>query len=92
MINDKIKELTDKLTRLAIETKETTEELQRTIRESHSEIVAGDRVQCIKGNHEGIKGTVTRTTKAFAHIKADEYPKTFRYSSTKKKKSSLRKL
>ena len=95
MINDKIKELTEKLARLATETKETTEELQRAIRESRLEIVAGDRVQCIvKGNHEGLKGTVIRTTKVFVHIKVDGYvyPKTFKESSIKKRKSSLQKL
>ena len=84
MINDKIKELTEKFARLATETKETTEELQRAIRESHSEIVAGDRVQCIKGNHEDLKGTVIRTTKVFVHIKVDGYPTTFKNHPSRK--------
>jgi hypothetical protein len=92
MINEQIKELTEKLARLATETKQTTQELQKLINDSQLEIVAGDRVQCIKGNHEGLKGTVIRTTKVFVHIRVDEYPKTFKEPSIKKRKSSLRKL
>jgi hypothetical protein len=92
MSNEQIQELTDKLARLATETKETTEKLQRVLREKHSTIVAGDRVQCTKGDHEGQKGTVIRTTKVFAHVRVDGYPESFKLASIKKRKTSLRKI
>ena len=92
MSNEQIQELTNKLARLATETKETTERLQQILREKHSTIAAGDRVQCTKGDHEGRKGTVIRTTKCFAHVRVDGYPEVFKLASIKKRKTSLRKF